>query len=143
MNDDLMEEWVQACLRTHTERKPTLLVLDSFRAHITTRIKTLLRKVNAVPAVIPGGCTSILQPLDVSINKPIKDQVRRFWEDYMYTIVEGNGPIKPPSKQQVVDWVAKAQENIRTDIITKSFKVTGISNRLDGSEDHLIKFASL
>ena len=46
-----------------------LLILDSFLAYITVAIKQKL-KINTVPMVIPGGCTSKVQLLDVSLNKP-------------------------------------------------------------------------
>ena len=34
-------------------------------------------------AVIPGGCTSKIQPLDVCINKPFKEHFRHLWMNYM------------------------------------------------------------
>ena len=34
-------------------------------------------------AVIPGVLIRFLQPLDVSINKPFKDLVRHFWNQWM------------------------------------------------------------
>ncbi len=37
----------------------------------------------SVPVVIPGGCTSVLQPLDVSLNKPFKSHVRAEWLTFM------------------------------------------------------------
>jgi hypothetical protein len=37
------------------------------------------RKVRLV--FIPEGCTSIEQPLDVSVNKPFKDSLRKLWSD--------------------------------------------------------------
>ena len=35
-----------------------------------------LKKGNCETVVIPGGCTSVVQPLDVSLNKPFKGHVR-------------------------------------------------------------------
>ena len=31
---------------------------------------------------IPGGLTSVLQPLDVCLNKPFKDRVRKMWSEW-------------------------------------------------------------
>lgn len=72
MDEQLMLRWVSEILVPHTKKDRALLVLDSFTAHKTDAVKKAMRKVNVVPAVIPGGCTSKLQPLDVSINKPFK-----------------------------------------------------------------------
>ena len=32
---------------------------------------------------IPGGCTGLVQPLDVGVSKPLKNQIRRRWDEYM------------------------------------------------------------
>ena len=138
MDERLMLEWLELCARPYTERKPTLLVLDSFRAHLTKDVNNSMKKLNISPAVIPGGCTSLLQPLDVSVNKPLKDHAKRLWLEYMCEMSTTDTPTKSPSKQQIVDWVVSAQRQVSGDIIKKSFLVTGISNKQDGSEDHLI-----
>lgn len=54
-------------------RKKSLLVWDWFRAHLADSMTRALRQTNTDVAVIPGGLTSILQPLDVCLNKPFKD----------------------------------------------------------------------
>jgi len=53
-----------------------LLVLDSFSAHIVDSVKRRFGEKNTNIAVIPGGLTSHLQPLDVSINKSFKAKVK-------------------------------------------------------------------
>ena len=78
----------------------------------------------------------MLQPLDVSVNKPLKSYVTDLWMDYMYK--NDAGKAKPPSKQQIVDWVVEAQSKISRELVAKSFKVTGLTTNLDGSEDHMI-----
>ena len=63
-----------------------MLVLDRFRCHKTPAVLEFLKKEQrTVPAIIPGGLTSILQPLDVAINKPFKDRMRLKWSEWMAT----------------------------------------------------------
>ena len=47
-----------------------LLSLDTFSAHLTGAVKAEFEKCNTKLLIIPGGCTYVLQPLDISINKP-------------------------------------------------------------------------
>jgi hypothetical protein len=60
----------------------SLLVLDSFTAHKTDTVKQRFRSKKTNIAVIPGGLTSRLQPLDVSLNKSFKAKVILFWFIY-------------------------------------------------------------
>ncbi|KAK2553067.1 Large subunit GTPase 1-like protein [Acropora cervicornis] len=46
-------------------------------------IRSTLKSLNTEPAVIPGGMTSMVQPLDVAINKPFKDRMRKKWQEWM------------------------------------------------------------
>ena len=49
-------------------------MLDSFKAHKTGQVKRSFKSENTDLAVISGGLTSVLQPLDVCLNKPFKDE---------------------------------------------------------------------
>lgn len=53
----------------------SLLVLDSFTGHLVNSVKTRFQEKNTNIAVIPGGLTCKLQPLDVSVNKSFKSKV--------------------------------------------------------------------
>uniref|UniRef100_A0A5S6PZ87 DDE-1 domain-containing protein n=1 Tax=Trichuris muris TaxID=70415 RepID=A0A5S6PZ87_TRIMR len=61
----------------------SLLVWDSFRGHTARSTRSCLRECKVEAAVIPGGLTSILQPLDVSLNKPFKNHIREEWITWM------------------------------------------------------------
>ena len=40
-------------------------------------VKDLMSWFNTlVPVMVPAGCTSLVQPLDICINKPLKDRIR-------------------------------------------------------------------
>ena len=55
---------------------PALVLFDNFKAQITPNILTLLDKNNVNVVLIPPKCTDRLQPLDVSVNKAVKNQLR-------------------------------------------------------------------
>ena len=97
-----------------------------------------LRVQNTDIAVIPGGLTSVLQPIDVSVNKPFKDSMRQEWNEWMIggqkTYTKG-GTMRAPTLPEVCQWVINSWSNLKVETIVKAFKKCGISNALDGTED--------
>ena len=47
------------------------------------KVKEKLKVLKTNQAIISGGLTSVLQPLDVVINKPFKDRLRQKWVELM------------------------------------------------------------
>lgn len=63
-------------------RRKSLLVWGASYAHRTPTMKTLLAdEFKTMPTIIPSGITSVLQPLDVSVNKPMKSILQRMWTE--------------------------------------------------------------
>ena len=87
-------------------------------------VKDLLARRNVDVAVIPGGLTPVLQPLDKCINKPFKNKVRSQYQAWMV-----NGPFtytpsgkkRAPSKELVLQWIHKAWQEIPADLVANSF----------------------
>lgn len=142
MDEDLTHDWIKTVWRKRTRPSgPSLLVLDAFRCHKTEKTKKLLKKKKTTPVIIPGGMTSILQPLDVSINKPMKNSLRRKWNKWMlngdrsYT---KRGLRRKPDLPTICQWILDAWLELPKKIIVKAFKKCGISNAMDGIEDDLL-----
>ena len=51
---------------------PSMLCLDTFWGHLTDEIKNKIHRLKSELVVIPAGMMSVIQPLDVSVNKPFK-----------------------------------------------------------------------
>uniref|UniRef100_K7FFL6 HTH CENPB-type domain-containing protein n=1 Tax=Pelodiscus sinensis TaxID=13735 RepID=K7FFL6_PELSI len=119
-------------------KKPSLLVWDMFRAHRTDEVKNVAKKMKTTLAVIPGGLTSVLQPLDVCLNKPFKNRLCKMWSDWMCSgmakLTKG-GILMKPEISLVAQWVKNAWESIPMEVVQKSFRKCCISNVLDGPED--------
>ena len=117
-------------------RKKSMLVWDMFKAHLSEDVKTSLKAHNTDIAVIPGGLTSLLQPLE-----PFKDYIRQCWNKWMtsglHTITPA-GNMRAASLSTVCEWVLKAWNEVRTESVIKSFKKCSISNAMDGTEDDLL-----
>ena len=143
MDEDLMTEYLEHIWQPYVEETAdklglpyhnALLTLDSFRTHTTDKITKAMEEHSTTHCVIPRGCTSKLQPLDVSINKNFKQILKGCWDNFIHTSVQHAADkaekIKTTSKQQVLDWVVMARQKMkdRRELITKSFQVTGITS---------------
>jgi DDE superfamily endonuclease len=88
-NEDTMLYWVQhiyqfsfAYATTSVKREPRLLCLDAFIAYLTPAVGNALKRQGVTISVIPRGCTGYVQPLDVSLNKPLKDLIKEEQDDH-------------------------------------------------------------
>ncbi|CAI7864847.1 unnamed protein product [Closterium sp. NIES-53] len=130
-----LEEGVKPFLKPRFCRhaKSSMLVLDSYRGHLTEEVKEKLREMNCVPAIIPSGCRAEVQPLDVCINKSFKASVRQQYQRWF----EAEGQEQLTAVEVVLRWVSQAWKGVPADLIKHAFLTCGISNQLDGSEDGL------
>ena len=55
MEEKLMIRWIKDIYLKYTKKGRSLLVLDSFRGHLTDSVKKICRKGNTVMAVILGN----------------------------------------------------------------------------------------
>ena len=64
------------------ENHPALVMFDRFKGQCTKGIISLLDDNHLRLAIVPANCTDRLQPLDVSVNKPIKEFLRRKFQQW-------------------------------------------------------------
>lgn len=125
VNENEMLWWIENIWSKRAPNNPrSLLILDSFRAHLVDPVKQRLLTHHTNMAVIPGGLTSKLQPLDVSINKSFKAKIRVFYNHWMSETIHDltpSGRIKRPSYSQLALWVVVAWESLDPDLIRRSF----------------------
>ena len=129
--------WVTRCWGLLPDEKK-LLILDKARIHETAEVRTSLQQKQTNLVHIPGGCTAICQPADVSWNRPFKSRLRkeyRAWRGLKKKTPKGN--IAQPSRQDVINWISKAWADLDEEMVKRSFKVCGITSALDGSEDDM------
>lgn len=99
---------------------------------------------NSDLCVIPGGCTSKLQPADVSWNRPFKSKLAELYNEWIF-----NRPVEKtkfgnhhaPNRALVLRWIKQAWDCITPDMIRRSFKKCGITCALDGTEDNLFQLS--
>jgi len=59
------------------KKEPCLLCLNAFWAYLTLTVSSVLKQQGITLSVIPKGYTGYVQPLDVSLNKPLKDLIKK------------------------------------------------------------------
>ena len=138
MDEELMHVWLEDIWLKHTKLmsqklgfENSLLTFDAFSAHKTDEVEAKLVQNKSDILVIPAGCTSKCQPMDVCISKPFKANLRKCWVGYVAKMIDENhDQIPPPSRQHMVDWVEEAYNAISSDIgmVKRSFDVCGITS---------------
>uniref|UniRef100_A0A8C6QJ70 Pogo transposable element with ZNF domain n=1 Tax=Nannospalax galili TaxID=1026970 RepID=A0A8C6QJ70_NANGA len=82
-DDEIMELWSTRVWKKHTacQRSKGMLVMDCHRTHLSEEVLALLSASSTLPAVVPAGCSSKIQPLDVCIKRTVKNFLHKKWKE--------------------------------------------------------------
>lgn len=146
MNENLFLKYIKCYLIPALQQHsgPSLFAFDLCPSHKTPTVLNNLRNHQVMPSLIPAGCTSLVQPLDVSINKPLKERIRDLTDEAIYE--SENGDIGRFEKWTIGDrrvlttccvgdaWYEFCIE--KQDLVKRIFRKVGLSLPIDGSADH-------
>uniref|UniRef100_D3YUW8 Pogo transposable element with ZNF domain n=1 Tax=Mus musculus TaxID=10090 RepID=D3YUW8_MOUSE len=82
-DDEIMELWSTRVWKKHTacQHSKSMLVMDCHRTHLSEEVLALLSASSTLPAVVPAGCSSKIQPLDVCIKRTVKNFLHKKWKE--------------------------------------------------------------
>ena len=134
------------------EDKAALIVMDNFKGHVTHSMMKCLEENNMQVCTLPPNTTDRLQPLDISVNKPVKNYLKsQFNEWYSQQVIrqlDGKElddleeaeltPIDlsmPVMKEASAKWFVDAAEYISDNpsLIVSGFIHSGITSAFDGN----------
>ena len=148
---EIIIPYVKAQRELLGDKHPAAIIMDNFKGQVTASVNALLEENDIYACLLPPNTTDRLQPLDVSVNKPAKDFLRRKFEEWYTEQVikqlDGQDPdtfdidpidlrsavVKEKSAQWLVDLAHYLEENPH--IIVNGFIKTGIAAALDGTID--------
>jgi hypothetical protein len=144
MNESVMGEWVEEVWtqRAGATQNPddSVLILDSAPCHKTDLAKQAVQDCSKM-AMIPGGLTKKLQPLDLSVNKSFKSKMRYRWERWMmddskHTFTK-SGKQRHATLLEVCEWVEKSCSEIAPACVKNGFrKMFGDDQDSDSSDSN-------
>ena len=111
-----------------------MLILDKCTSHIKPSVIKAAKEDHNFIDFIPAGCTSLVQPLDLMINKPFKDGIRAMYERWMQEdgLKPSNktkcGYYKAPDYKLMLKWIDEVWNSIDPELIKRSFKYAGIAS---------------
>ncbi|XP_077453569.1 NEDD8-activating enzyme E1 catalytic subunit isoform X3 [Stigmatopora argus] len=136
MDEEKMRDWLRDVYVKRPDGffhgSPSVLICDSMRAHLTATVKNQIMKRNSELAVIPGGLTKELQPLDIGINRAFKSKLRAAWEQWMIAGEHSftkSGRQRRASYATICQWIFAAWANVSACTDVRAFAKAGIISK--------------
>ncbi|NXR99555.1 POGZ protein, partial [Oxylabes madagascariensis] len=133
-DDEIMELWAARVWRKHAECRGAakgMLLLDCHRTHLSEEVLAVLSAAGALPAVIPAGCSSRAQPLDVCVKRSLKGFLQKKWKERAGDLADSDSSAL---LQLLLGWLGEALEILGKcpELIRKSFLVASVLPGPDG-----------
>jgi hypothetical protein len=109
---DILDDIKNIC-----KKNKAALIMDTFNAHIDKKVKAKAKKLKIELVYVPVGQTSKLQPLDVSINGPIKTISKSLLKDCFVS-----DPDFVPNINHSINFLIQSCQKIKQETIKKSFE---------------------
>ena len=121
---------------------PALIIFDKFTGQGTENLLKLLEDNHIYFVMVPANCTDLLQPMDISVNKPAKkllqQQFQELYAEEIYKQLDQKEGISPVDlrlsivKPLGAQWMIKLYDYVKSkpDIIKNGFRGAGIADYL-------------
>ena len=117
MDERVMLMWVDMVLKPYVDTAPQnvvpLLFLDPCCCHMMNSVVYVIQDLGVEVEHIPGGCTSLCQPVDTGINKPFKAFLHQAWEEWMIDDGIRYGTTSPPTRELIAKWAVYVKDQIK------------------------------
>ncbi|NXG14365.1 POGZ protein, partial [Grallaria varia] len=135
-DDEVMELWASRVWHKHAacQSGKGMLVLDCHRTHLSEEVLAVLSSSSTLPAVVPAGCSSKIQPLDVCIKRTVKNFLHKKWKEQAREMADSTCD-SDILLQLVLCWLAEALEVIgdSPELVQQSFLVASVLPGPDGT----------
>ena len=124
------------------------MIADVHKAQKTSKVLTALKARNTTVVIVLPGCTSLVQPLDVSVNAKFKQTMDRYQTEHMQQNLKlymNNGLSASQRRILITGWVGAAGTELcqQQEMVKHAFEKCGISVPIDGSRDEDINIHGL
>ncbi|XP_044062675.1 uncharacterized protein pogzb isoform X3 [Siniperca chuatsi] len=135
--EEALDLWTNKVWLQHvsgpTKPSKSMLVLDRHREHMGDSFLTSISGSGTLPAVIPGGCSFRLQPLEICVKPVLQRFLLSRWAKFTARNpkeLEETSPhrLQANVAQLLVDWVVEALTHLNKlpQLWKKSFHLTGL-----------------
>ena len=161
--EETMLQYVEHIIVPYIERvredigadKTALVVIDNFKGQVTQSVTNVLEDHNIHICLLPANTMDLLQPMDISVNKPAKDFIKRqFNQWYTDQVMKQLGqrdddleaaeiqPVEmglPLMKEISAKWLVDMAQYLSDNpqIIANGFIRSGIPGALDGLQEDM------
>ena len=80
--EHIIAPYVQKVCESFQPDTSALVIMDNFKGQITESVSSLLDQYNIHVCLLPPNTTDRLQPMDVSVNKPAKDHLKKQFNEW-------------------------------------------------------------
>ena len=137
--DHIIIDYITKVIISYQERlgKKICLVMDQAPSHCTAVVKEFLNDKKIHYLFIPAGATYLLQPLDVAVNKFLKDKVRGSYLEWLTKSVTDNKAnlVHAPTIDNLLDWCRNSLDVLEPSLIFRAFEMTGFTESLESLLD--------
>jgi hypothetical protein len=124
-DERVMLFWVDNVLRPYVQTAPAgivpYLLLDKYKCHYQGSVANAIEDLGVEWDIIPGGCTSLVQPIDVGIGKPWKYRMRNRMEEWV--MMQTTDRVKPKEARLLIaNWAADAWDRLPNDVVFNSWR---------------------
>ncbi|XP_052585908.1 pogo transposable element with ZNF domain isoform X4 [Peromyscus californicus insignis] len=135
-DDEIMELWSTRVWKKHTacQHSKGMLVMDCHRTHLSEEVLALLSASSTLPAVVPAGCSSKIQPLDVCIKRTVKNFLHKKWKEQAREMADAACD-SDVLLQLVLGWLSEVLGVIgdSPELVQRSFLVASVLPGPDGN----------